>query len=414
MLLIVVAYTVLAAWAPRVWAVSIPQIALFAAVLAFAFKRLRAGVALRFPLFLAAPVAIAAIGALQMVMHWTVYRLPTANAALDWAGYAACGWLAAQMRLTREELDRPLTWCCVLAGTVGALAIATAFTSPFHIFWLIPVRFEQVFGPYVYRNHLAAFAELTLPIVIFQAIRQRERRGLFVTAAAVLVSSVVIAASRTGVVLLALELLLLLVLATWKRWLAPKSAMLFSVLLIAAVLAGAAAVGTTALGNRFVEDHPYRVRFEILQSTLDMARARPLTGFGLGNFRTVYPEYSRIDPGVLVNEAHNDWAQWAAEGGLPAAFAMLLFAGWAVGVGMRKGWAVGIAAVCCHALVDYPFEEPSVVLLLMLLAGLAWQCGADEETPRSHRRTAQQRSRPTVPESLRSWADPVAHARRAE
>lgn len=402
LLLAVVAYAVLSAWAPRLWAVSIPQIVLFAAVLVVTLRSIRSGGALRFPLFLAAPLTIAGMGVVQLLMHWTVYRLPTANAAMDWAGYAACGWLAAQVRLSREERERYLTWCCILSGLVCALAIVTAFTSPFHVFWLVPVRFEQVFGPYVYRNHLAAFVELTLPIALFLAIRHRERRNLFVGVAAVLAASVVVAASRTGVILLALEVLVLLVLAAWKRWLLPQSAMVFSALSIAAILGGAAAAGTATLTNRFAEDRPYRVRLEILQSALDMVRQRPLTGFGLGNFRTVYPEYSRIDPGVLVNEAHNDWAQWAAEGGIPAALAMLLFAVWAARAGIRTGWAVGIAAVCCHALVDYPFEEPSVVLLLMLLAGLAWQCGAHEETQRSHRHTVRPQSHPTVQESRRS------------
>ena len=124
----------------------------------------------------------------------------------------------------------------------------------------------------------------------------------------------------------------------------------------------------------------------------------------------MYPAYGRIDPGVLVNEAHNDWAQWAAEGGVLALVAMAAMFVWSVRIGLRTGWALGIAAVFLHAIVDYPFEEPSVVLLLMLLAGLASRDGELAENPRSHRRIARRRSRPTVPESAPAWDERAAHA----
>ena len=169
----------------------------------------------------------------------------------------------------------------------------------------------------------------------------------------------------------------MLVLAAYKRWLTARSSWVFALILAVSVGVGVAATGISPVQARFAEDHPYRVRYEILLSTVDMARARPLTGWGLGNFRTVYPGYARIDPGVLVNEAHNDWAQWAAEGGTGALVAMLFLAAWAVRMGIRTGWGLGVAVVFCHALVDYPFEEPSIVLLLMLLCGLASHPASD-------------------------------------
>jgi len=45
----------------------------------------------------------------------------------------------------------------------------------------------------------------------------------------------------------------------------------------------------------------------MLQSTIAMAREKPWTGFGLGNFENVYPAYALFDDGAIVNHAHNDW-----------------------------------------------------------------------------------------------------------
>ena len=38
----------------------------------------------------------------------------------------------------------------------------------------------------------------------------------------------------------------------------------------------------------------------------------------MGTWPEAYPGYARFDDGSFVNQAHNDWVQWAAEGGLPA------------------------------------------------------------------------------------------------
>ncbi len=177
LLLFTLMYAVLAAGLPRLWAVTIPQVCLFASVAWVAYRKFREGTRPRFPFFLAAPAAMVAIGAAQLVAHSTAYALPTARATLDWAGYMACGWLAVQVTRARAGRERIMLWWACFAGAVGACAILTAFTSPFHLFWLVPVRFEQVFGPYVYRNHLAGFVELSLPVVVYLAVSETERRA---------------------------------------------------------------------------------------------------------------------------------------------------------------------------------------------------------------------------------------------
>jgi len=144
-----------------------------------------------------------------------------------------------------------------------------------------------------------------------------------------------------------------------------------SYLLLAVVFT--AVVGWTHLWERFQEPDPYRYRREMLASSVTMVRARPWTGFGMGSFETVYPAYARFDIGELVNHAHNDWAEWAVEGGLPLLLAFLLVAVAAARMALQRPWLIGVLSVLIHSAVDFPMQEPALVLWVFALfgAGLA-------------------------------------------
>jgi O-antigen ligase len=100
-----------------------------------------------------------------------------------------------------------------------------------------------------------------------------------------------------------------------------------------------------------------------------MIRERPWTGFGLGTWRVVYPAYATFDNGLTANQAHNDWAEWTAEGGAGLALVLLAVACWSAARALRHPWAVGVAAVFLHSLVDYPLREPALAACLFSLLG---------------------------------------------
>ena len=100
-----------------------------------------------------------------------------------------------------------------------------------------------------------------------------------------------------------------------------------------------------------------------------MIAARPWTGYGLGNFATVYPEFARFDPGAVVEHAHNDWLEWATEGGWPYAAVWMLLAIATLRPALRSIWGIGIPAVFLHALVDYPLARLGVAAWLFILIG---------------------------------------------
>ena len=96
-------------------------------------------------------------------------------------------------------------------------------------------------------------------------------------------------------------------------------------LVLAAV--ATAIAGCQGLEARLESEAARGVRDSMLvRASLEMVRDKPWMGSGLGTWPTVYPRYAGFDAGVFVNQAHNDWAQWAAEGGLPFAFFLVVFA----------------------------------------------------------------------------------------
>src|SRR5215813_12562851 len=93
------------------------------------------------------------------------------------------------------------------------------------------------------------------------------------------------------------------------------------------------------------EEDPYIIRRELLQSSIAMARDQPFHGFGLGSWPSAYKPYAIIDTGAAANHAHNEWAQWAAEGGVPACalmFGLLLLCAPSA---VRSVWGLGVIAV---------------------------------------------------------------------
>ena len=161
-----------------------------------------------------------------------------------------------------------------------------------------------------------------------------------------------------------------------------RGATLRSIARVVAVLAAfivlfTALVGWETLWNRLNRADPFAGRREMLDSTLDMIRDRPWTGFGLSTWSTVYPAYARYDDGLFANHAHNDWAQWTAEGGFPFLALLLGIAVWSIRPALRSRWGIGAIAVFLHCMVDYPLQKPALAAFFFaVLAVLA--CSAKE------------------------------------
>jgi hypothetical protein len=75
-----------------------------------------------------------------------------------------------------------------------------------------------------------------------------------------------------------------------------------------------------------------------------IADARKRTALQRTLHRTDSPRKRRLRSGSFVNQAHNNWAQWASEGGIPFLALMLAIGAMLIGLGPL--------AVFVHAWID--------------------------------------------------------------
>ena len=128
------------------------------------------------------------------------------------------------------------------------------------------------------------------------------------------------------------------------------------------------------------------LRWEIVPILGEMIRTYWLLGTGFGSFDAVYMIYepTALQGPAYLNQAHNDWAQWIIEGGLPAVLILVALLRWLV-VTFRQLYATSaqpavmclfyitvFAMIAVASVFDYPLRTPIVqVVAVWLLITLA-------------------------------------------
>ena len=354
--------SILLLWTPGRWAASLFQIGVFALAMRYGLRWTPVAIPL---------VAAVFWGLAQLALNRTVYRWDTWNAVLTWTTALVCFLLAFQLfagERIRNWFLRALFYFGFALSVVSTLQL---FTSEGKVFWLFPSGYKDlVLGPFVYHNQYAAFVEMVFPLAVVAALQRRERALIYAGMAAVLYASVIASASRAGAALVTLELIAILLLALFQRRISLRTAGQALGLFVLFVGCFGAVVGWQALWHRLQTPDPFVTRRELLHSTLDMIHQRPAMGFGLGTWATAYPAFAYSDDGLFSNQAHNDWAQWAAEGGLPLFLFLLSIAVWSVRPAARSLWGIGVVSVFLHCLVDYPIQRPALGGLFFVLLGV--------------------------------------------
>jgi membrane-bound metal-dependent hydrolase YbcI (DUF457 family) len=357
---LLLAFGILTQWAPRMWPVAALQVGIWALAAVWLAGAGFRGWPLRgHPLLI--PLGGATLwSGLQLAAAQTISRWETETAALDWFARLAIFFVALQAfgeeRRRRRWLDAAL-WC---GFALAVAAVLQKYTSPDRILWLFPTDKEGVMGPFPYHNQYAAFVETLFPLAllrVFQSPRESWRPAVI---AGTLAASVVAATSRAGSALIALEFLAVLLLVGRRRPLPGKTLAAAAAWVGALCAVFALSVGWEPLRVKFDRSDQFGERRALTESSIRMALDRPGMGFGLGTWALAYPAYATFDDGAYDNQAHNDWAQWAAEGGLPFLALMLAATVLLERPAVRSVWGVGLLAVLLHCLVDYPFQQRPV------------------------------------------------------
>ena len=378
---------ILTMWVPARWALSAFQIAVFALAAVRIVQRAREGKLLAIhPSVVLLAVAVV-WGLIQASAGWTVDRFKTLSEVVNWTTYLAVFALGLELSKDRQRRERFLSALLWFGTAIAAVSMLTVFSSPSGIvFWIFHAGSDRrTLGPFVYYNQYAAFIEAVLPLALVRAILDPRRRMLYSVIGALLLASVVAGGSRAGTILCLAEVLVIPLVALGQGILSRRAAGRVLLASMSTLVVLGAVAGWDVIWKRLQEPNPYAVRKDFLLSSLEMVRDRPLTGFGLGTWSEVYPGFARFDDGLFANQAHNDWAQWAAEGGIPFLLLMVGVVAGAVRPAFRSLWGLGMLAVFVHCLLDYPMQQrPALAAFFFTLLGIVT---ASDDRTRVARRT---------------------------
>ena len=330
-------------------------------------------------------------GVVQHRANLTAYPAATRDALLSFTSALIYLFLAGQLIAPdpRRNLRRWAGMTAIYGSLMGFYAIVQFFSSGGLIYWFVQPRWGGwVFGPYVNHNHYAGLMEMLIPVGAAYALSRPKHHIARVPlgiAMVVPVLSLLLSGSRGGVAALLVELLILTALAIWTAR-GPRRRSLATTLglglISVAVLFFALAPGEISRRLQQIAslsqspDVSLAQRLQVGKDSLQILRAHPLLGTGLGSFIAVDPQFCSFPTDLHWDHAHNDYAEALAETGLVGGVLIL----WATILGFKlafgslrarlahsTGWIqVGAAIGCCgllvHGLADFNFHIPANAL----------------------------------------------------
>ncbi len=396
-------FAVLSFGAVEQWAISILETALALLFLTWATRQLVISEVKIQPNPLYAPAVVFGVAVmLQLGFNLTAYRYATLIAGGEYLAYGMLLFLTVQ-GLTNAQCSKTVIWAFTLFGFALAMfAISQNLTSTDKIYWLrTPRNGGAIFGPYVNRDHYAGLMEMLAPVPIvlsLSALIRGAKRVLIGSAGVLMAGSIVLSQSRAGTVsfLVEMAVLLGLLLGTRKNRHAPAAVGAICL----TVTAFAAWVGTAALWHRFTNLQDW-MRLAITMDGLRMFWHKPILGWGLGTFTTVYPQFRSFYTNLFVNAAHNDYVQALVETGLVGFAAIVWFVIALYRGGLRnldswnRNWSrtLGLAAVISctgilvHSAFDFNLQIPANACVFYFLAAVATSTASLPESGSSRRST---------------------------
>jgi O-antigen ligase len=296
-----------------------------------------------------------------------------------------------------------LAWVAVGVVLV-ALAQSAAGTTLVYGFWRPYDAGARPLGPFINRNHCGTWSLLALMLCYgcFQWRRWSSspsrgwswrarfahafdgRSMILVLAVVLLTIGVALGASRSTMVALAAAAGYVALAAPAARE-ARRGSLRTLAVVVAASLAFLAYADVGRLLSRIDETRQLGLsqRAAIWRDTLGIIRDFPVAGAGAGNFSAAMKLYQTSDRTYFWNEAHNEYLQVAAEGGLlvaaPAATALiaLVVSGWRAlrrkddpTHWMRLGASAGLVGVAVQAIWETGLSLPANGMLAAVAAAI--------------------------------------------
>ena len=268
-------------------------------------------------------------------------------------------------------------------------AILQSVLSPLKIYGIYEA--SMPFGSFVNRHNFAAYMEMaiSLPLgLLFVGAVSKDKRLLYITAAALMGVSLLLSGSRGGLIAFLAEVVFLVILTTGSekksRW-GLKLAL--AALLLLGVVGGAIYVGGDTSLTRVAETAASgdfsTGRSNIWSVTLKVITANLPFGAGLGAFGVAYTPHDTMSGLERVEQSHNDYLQVLADAGVVGLiigafflFRIFVLGREAMGVrntyrrGIALGALAGVFAILVHSLFDFVLHITAVSVLFLVLLTL--------------------------------------------
>jgi O-antigen ligase len=334
-----------------------------------------------------------------------------------------------------KRLRKIVTALTVFGFVYAFYSILQAVLSPGKIYGIYEPRFATPFGSFVNRNNFAAFMEMAIALplgLLFSGAIGRDKRLLYVTAVGLMGVALIMSGSRGGLFVLVAEIFFLILLTTPAR---SYGQIVFKIglsgALLATIIAGAVLIGgessLTRLAETAASDDITTNRAHIWNVTLGVIKNNFLLGAGLGAYPQAYTRHDTLSGMERVEQAHNDYLQALADGGLvglliAAAFIFLLFREGVKNIKVhnvfRRGVAVGALTGCfailVHSLFDFVLHTTAISLTFLTLCALVVASGrrnpSDEAADNHHER--RHKSVPPPPPPPAGSVTPIEAKRR--
>jgi O-antigen ligase len=320
----------------------------------------------------------------------SVHPEATLRSLLFTTGVGGLALLAAPA-LARGPNALRAAWTVTIAGTATAVygILAKARYGDL-LYGTIPVPTVSPFGPFVSKNHFAAFvgmaALLAAGLAAALAGRARGAQGhapaaaLAMAATAAMALGVLVSLSRGGALSLVCGALAFAALRAWRHGRAGRLRRWLPSLALALVVSGLVVFALPREGHQRLRSLAgWSVRSQIWRDTVHMAAASPWIGHGLGGYADAHTRFKQGHGDHRVEHAENDYLEMLAEVGLAGAVftvaAVLALGapyaarGAAAAPGaLVAGAGAGLVLILVHSGVDFNLRIPSNALMAALLA----------------------------------------------
>jgi O-antigen ligase len=297
--------------------------------------------------------------------------------------------------------------------------------------FVLPFLFPGTgYGEFISPNVFSYLMEMTFAVLaglVLGGGASRRHVLFYLAGIAVIWAALILSNSRGGILSLTIQsVFLLFVSLTWyaarrhsreggrrREWLTVFRTSLLTRILVIALIMGTLIVGVLWMGGDKlafkVAGRPSTstqdsldgiTRRQIWRSTWEIIKKNPWTGVGFGAYFLAIPEYQVGSGRIKVEQAHNDYLDLAANGGVIA----VGLVGWFLAMGIWRarsslgsddayrraaalGAAAGILSVLAHSLVDFGLQVTGIgvvfsALVVILLTDRRVESSRDRKSNR--------------------------------